>query len=82
MYHRHPPIQDAALVVRTTFIVRRPKKAPPFPIRRPDIDNYQKAVFDALNGVLWKDDSLICHAVSKKVYGDTPGIVVLVRICT
>lgn len=32
-----------------------------------DIDNLIKATFDAGNGVLWKDDSLIIDLVVRKV---------------
>ena len=31
------------------------------PCKRGDIDAYQKACFDALNGILWKDDGQICE---------------------
>ena len=33
---------------------------------KPDFDNLAKSVCDALNGILWKDDSLICRAVINK----------------
>lgn len=35
--------------------------------KRMDIDNLIKATFDAGNGVLWKDDSLIIDLVVRKV---------------
>jgi Holliday junction resolvase RusA-like endonuclease len=32
-------------------------------------------IFDALTGVLWRDDSQVCHvADAKKTYGDAPGV--------
>ena len=34
---------------------------------RPDVDNLSKAVFDALTGILWFDDSQIAAADSQKV---------------
>lgn len=34
---------------------------------RPDIDNYVKGVFDALNGVAWLDDGQICFISARKV---------------
>jgi Holliday junction resolvase RusA-like endonuclease len=44
------------------------------PKSRPDLDNYIKTVFDALNGVFWTDDSLICGLTAQKFYGNTPRI--------
>lgn len=38
---------------------------------RPDIDNLQKGIFDALNGVCWKDDSQIVEVLAQKVYVDS-----------
>jgi len=42
------------------------------PIVKPDIDNYTKAVLDALNDVVWKDDSQIVELVAKKYYSEKP----------
>jgi Holliday junction resolvase RusA-like endonuclease len=36
---------------------------------RPDIDNLEKAVLDALNGVAWKDDTQVARVVKEKTYG-------------
>jgi Holliday junction resolvase RusA-like endonuclease len=33
---------------------------------KPDIDNLQKALFDALNGLAWVDDKQIAEAVIRK----------------
>lgn len=38
------------------------------PTKKPDIDNCVKAVLDAMNGVLWDDDSQVVHMVVSKVY--------------
>lgn len=43
-----------------------------FPSVRPDLDNYQKAVFDALNGIAWRDDSQIVALFAKKFYSPKP----------
>lgn len=45
---------------------------------RPDIDNLQKLVADAGNGVLWADDAAIAMVEARKVYGDEPCTFVLV----
>lgn len=42
------------------------------PVVKPDIDNYVKAILDALNGVAFKDDSQIIALNAKKLYSDKP----------
>lgn len=42
------------------------------PISRPDIDNYIKAVLDAANEIVVRDDSQVVALVSKKQYSETP----------
>lgn len=37
--------------------------------KKPDVDNIQKAIFDALNGIAYKDDSQIVCATIFKAYG-------------
>lgn len=44
------------------------------PIGRPDLDNCIKSVTDALNGVVYADDALICVASARKSYGDPPRV--------
>lgn len=46
------------------------------PTSRPDLDNYEKALTDALNGIVYDDDSQICDVVKSKRYSDRPRIVV------
>jgi Holliday junction resolvase RusA-like endonuclease len=52
----------------TLYLVppKRPKNK--YPIVRPDWDNLAKSVCDALNGVMWKDDSQVFDAHVKKLY--------------
>jgi len=40
--------------------------------KKPDIDNLVKFIMDALNGVFWKDDSLIYRVDAYKIYGEMP----------
>lgn len=42
--------------------------------KRPDLDNLQKAVLDALNGIAWADDSQIVRITAKKEYTEHPYI--------
>jgi Holliday junction resolvase RusA-like endonuclease len=47
---------------------------------KPDADNILKAVQDAGNGVIWKDDALIETACISKRYGSIPGLTVMVEV--
>lgn len=49
------------------------------PAKKPDADNFQKCVWDACNGVVWRDDSQIVDARIKKLYGEKPLIKVEVK---
>jgi len=74
------------LNVDITFYFSRPKghfgtgsklnvlkpQAPLLHISKPDLDNLNKGVFDALNKVFWKDDSIICSGTFKKEYSERP----------
>lgn len=44
------------------------------PTTKPDIDNVVKAIFDAINGVVWKDDVQCCSVAVAKRYSATPGV--------
>lgn len=43
------------------------------PIVKPDLDNYFKAVTDALKGICWKDDNQIVQVYMAKRYDDGQG---------
>ena len=38
------------------------------PVSRPDLDNYAKAMLDAMNGIIYKDDSQIVILTLEKKY--------------
>ena len=42
------------------------------PVTKPDIDNYVKQVFDALNGLVWEDDAQIVYVEAAKFYDEIP----------
>lgn len=48
------------------------------PTKKPDWDNIAKLT-DALNGVVWRDDSQITDATFAKRYGLEPGLAIEVR---
>lgn len=47
-------------------------------VKKPDASNVLKAVEDALNGIVWHDDSQIAHLSAQKVYSLEPRVVVRV----
>jgi Holliday junction resolvase RusA-like endonuclease len=49
------------------------------PITKPDLDNVVKAIFDGLNGVVWKDDCQVVSATVEKNYSHAPRVVVSIQ---
>lgn len=49
-----------------------------YPTTKPDLDNCIKAVFDAMNGVVYADDVQVANTVCKKRYREAPGLWVTV----
>ena len=90
--HKHAPAKPLAgpIFLGLTLIFPRPKShyrsgkhshelkktAPKWHTGRPDKDNVDKFVMDALNNVFWVDDSQICSSVTYKLYGDKPRTIV------
>ena len=84
----HAPAKplDEPLRVDINFYFPRPKahygtgrnagklkpSAPARHIVKPDIDNLQKWVYDSMNKVFWRDDSIICECRVRKLYDDMP----------
>jgi Holliday junction resolvase RusA-like endonuclease len=63
------PIEDRPLKLELVFYIQKPKSAKrDYPQTRPDLDNLMKAVMDAMNGIVYKDDSLICDISASKRY--------------
>jgi crossover junction endodeoxyribonuclease RusA len=77
--YRGAPL-DGPLRVALVFVMPRPsgtpKRSTPAAIKRPDTDKLSRAVFDALSGVVWRDDSQVVelHAF-KRIAGidEQPG---------
>jgi crossover junction endodeoxyribonuclease RusA len=77
------PLFMGPVRVRVRFVFPRPKShygtgrnaevlknsAPAYVATRPDVDKLLRAVFDALTGVVFKDDSQVAVAESVKAYG-------------
>lgn len=47
---------------------------------KPDRDNLDKLVLDALTGVFWRDDSLVCRGWLQKEYSDKPRTEIFIKI--
>lgn len=83
---------DKPLSVEMEFIMPRPQShyrtksgervlrdnAPWCHTNKPDVLKLGRSTEDALTGVLWRDDSLICEETLTKHYGDRPGVTVKV----
>ena len=84
-----PVLMEGPLTMIVDFWMPRPKahygakglkeKAPSFHTSKPDIDNMLKGIFDAVRGVLWKDDTQVAVCVATKKYGETTGIKIVIQ---
>lgn len=63
-----------------TFNLTKPKFSKnEYPIVRPDLDNYTKAILDCGNNILWEDDSQIVNINCKKQYLDISNIILEIK---
>ena len=74
----------SALPISVTFVfnMKKPKSAKKsvvWPVTRPDADRLCRAVFDAMTGVCYHDDSQVVHVCATKVYADTPSAIITVK---
>lgn len=44
------------------------------PTTKPDKDNVIKAIYDGINGIVWKDDVQAVAGYQRKTYGEVPGV--------
>ena len=51
------------------------------PTSKPDIDNVVKAILDACNGVVFRDDAQVVMLVATKAFSGEPGVRVVIREC-
>lgn len=69
----HKPVfmAEGPLSVRMLFHLPRPKtlsKKITRPVKKPDIDNLVKGVFDSMKGIVWGDDSQVVELIAGKAY--------------
>lgn len=73
------PIPKSAPKSLRERVTDPPIGAVPVPhTKRPDLDNLEKLVKDACNGVFWKDDSQVFAVIKRKIYGTTPRTIVTI----
>ena len=74
--HGFSEIFDLPLSISMTFFLPNTKTAKrKFPSVRPDIDNYAKAILDAMNEICFKDDGqVVSLSLEKKYYSPLFGI--------
>lgn len=72
---------DGAVTVVLNFVLPRPKSAPkrstPAAIKRPDLDKLERAILDAITGVIISDDSQVVSLLGHKriaEIGETGGV--------
>jgi Holliday junction resolvase RusA-like endonuclease len=81
--HRGHELLTGPLMLDVTFVLQRPKghyrtgknshllrdSAPEYPTVKPDTTKLLRAVEDALNGIVWRDDAQVVTQIARKVYG-------------
>lgn len=65
---KHIPSQKGLLVGVYFYFARPKSNKAPYHTKRSDLDNLIKAVFDAGNELIWKDDAQICGLRAAKHY--------------
>jgi len=79
---RPPALLDGALKATLTFTRARPRSLPKrvdYPTTRPDLENYTKKLFDALTGIVYRDDAQLVEIRLCKRFGDAPGVEIRVE---
>lgn len=83
--HRPDKLINEAIIVTLKFFLMRPgsvsEKKRPLPTVTPDIDKLARTALDAMTGVIFTDDKVVCDLQATKEYGDSPGVHVEIRRC-
>lgn len=83
MYDEETPLKCTILLTipfPKSFSKKKKKELNGMPHnQKADIDNYVKAIFDALTNVVWKDDKQVAHLIAKKVWGYNANIKIQVN---
>lgn len=69
------PIPKSTSAVRKTHMRNRVL----LPVTKPDIDNLEYLLTNAMKGIVYKDDNQVCEKHSWKVYDDMPRTEIIVK---
>ena len=73
------PLRGQAVSMMMIFTFARPRSnKTERHTQRPDLDNLAKAVLDALNGIVFVDDSAVDKMLLRKLWRPSPGVLVVV----
>jgi len=73
-------IMSFEMSIPTSWSQKRQKEAlKRFHSKKPDLSNLVKFYEDALNGILWRDDAIICEITATKIYSNEPKTVITVE---
>lgn len=76
-------VLDIRLQIPASWSQRKQQRAEAgmeYPTSKPDADNIIKAIYDACNGVVWRDDVQVVSGAQEKRYGRTPGVNVKIEV--
>ena len=72
--------KEVPLEISLTFNLRKPKSVKrSYPSVKPDLDNLAKAVYDAMEGVVFEGDGQIVDSNLSKRYSEKGSVVVTIR---
>lgn len=80
--HRPTDPLDGPIRLGATFYLSKPTSRPKRAVwadRKPDADNLLKAVTDALEGVMWANDSRLVDVHVRKLYGSPPRVEIMIE---
>jgi Holliday junction resolvase RusA-like endonuclease len=79
-----PALWRGPVAMTLRFTLLRPPsvsaKRRPYPTTKPDADKLARAVWDALKGIVYADDSQVVRLALSKDYGEAPGVSVGVEV--
>ena len=73
---------DVTYAFSTQGFRKKPKHSEYWMAQKPDCDNLDKALYDALSGLFWKDDCWIVERKSQKIWHESYGIWLAIRPAT
>ncbi len=77
----HYPLKGG-VYVELDFIFKRHKGIPKnqkYKTTKPDRDNLDKAVLDAMNGIIYVDDAQVCDGPIRKLWGDEAQVIIKIE---